>query len=107
MSQFVIAYLGGEQPSSAEEGKQHMASYMAWLSQLGDRAISPANPFKNTHNISPEGDVSQGTLTTMSGYTLIEAQDMDEAIGIAKACPFLQIGGTLEVSELMKMPGMS
>ena len=41
----------------------------------------------------------------MSGYTIIESESMDTALSIAKACPFLEIGGSLEVSELMQMPG--
>ena len=41
----------------------------------------------------------------MSGFTLIEADSMETALAIAKACPFLDIGGSLEVSELMQMPG--
>jgi hypothetical protein len=30
---------------------------------------------------------------------------MDEALSIAKDCPFLDIGGSLEVSEIMQVPG--
>ncbi len=30
---------------------------------------------------------------------------MDAALAIAGACPFLDIGGSLEVSELVVMPG--
>ena len=41
----------------------------------------------------------------MSGYTIIEADSMDAALSIAKVCPFLDIGGSLEVSELVEMPG--
>jgi hypothetical protein len=41
----------------------------------------------------------------MSGFTIIEADSMESALAIAKSCPFLEIGGSLEVSELMKMPG--
>ena len=41
----------------------------------------------------------------MSGYTIVKADSMDAALSIAKACPFLDIGGSLEVSELMEMPG--
>jgi hypothetical protein len=40
----------------------------------------------------------------MSGYTIIQADSMDAALSIAKACPFLEIGGSLEVSELIEMP---
>ena len=105
MSQYVIVYLGGNQPSNPEEGKKHMSKYKAWLSSLGDSAISPANPFKNTHTVNSDGTVTNGGTTTMSGYTIIEADTMDAALSHAKTCPFLDIGGSLEVSELMQMPG--
>ena len=77
---------------------------MAWLSSLGDAAVSPANPLKNTSTVNPDGTVTAGSNTTMSGYTIIEADSMDVALSIAQACPFLEIGGSLEVSELAKMP---
>lgn len=105
MSKYVIVYLGGNQPSSPEEGKQHFSKYMDWLSSLGDAAISPANPLKNTNTVNSDGTVTSGGTTSMSGYTIIEANSMDAALSIAKACPFLDIGGSLEVSELMQMPG--
>ena len=105
MAKYVIAYLGGDQPSSPEEGKQHMSKYMEWLSSLGDSVVSPANPFKNTSTVKSDGTVTSGSTTTMSGYTIIKADSMDAALSIAKTCPFLDIGGSLEVSELMDMPG--
>jgi hypothetical protein len=105
MPQYMITYLGGDQPSNPEEGKQHMAKYMDWLSSLGDSAVSPANPLKNTNTVSPDGTVTTGGSTRMSGYTIIQADFMDAALSIAKACPFLDIGGSLEVSELVEMPG--
>jgi len=105
MPQYVIVYLGGDQPSSPEEGKQHMAKYREWLSSLGDSAVSPANPFKNTSTVNFDGTVTTGSTTSMSGYTIIEADSMEAALSAAKACPFLDIGGSLEVSELIQMPG--
>ncbi len=41
----------------------------------------------------------------MSGFTIVESDSMKSALDIAKSCPFLEIGGSLEVSELMQMPG--
>ena len=104
MSQYIITYLGGDQPSSPEEGKQHFAKYKEWLSSLGDSAVSPANPLKNTSTVNPDGTVTTGGATSMSGYTIIEVDSMEAALSLAKACPFLDIGGSLEVSELMQMP---
>ncbi|MBT3391025.1 MAG: hypothetical protein HN413_11515 [Chloroflexi bacterium] len=105
MPQYLITYLGGDQPSSPEEGKQHFTKYMDWLSSLGDAVVSPANPLKDTHTVNSDGSVTAGGTTTMSGYTIVKADSMDAALSIAKACPFLDIGGSLEVSELMQMPG--
>jgi len=78
---------------------------MEWLSSLGDSAVSPANPLKDTNTVNPDGTVTNGGTTTMSGYTIVEAESMDAALSIAKACPFLDIGVSLEVSEIMSMPG--
>lgn len=105
MSQYIIVYLGGEQPSSPEAGKQHFAKYKQWLASLGDSAVSPANPINNTSTVNPDGTVTVGGSTTMSGYTIIEAESLEAALIVAKACPFLDVGGSLEVSELMQMPG--
>lgn len=104
MPRYLIVYLGGDQPSSPEEGKRHFAKYMDWLSSLGDSAVSPANPLKDTRTVNSDGTVTTGGTTAMSGYTIIEADSMEAALSIAKACPFLDVGGSLEVSELIKMP---
>ena len=105
MPQYIITYLGGDKPSSPEEGKRNMSKYRAWLSSLGDSAVSPANPFRDTSTVISDGTVTTGSTTSMSGFTIIEVDSMEAALLIAKACPFLDIGGSLEVSELMEMPG--
>lgn len=104
MPQFMLTYLGGNQPATPEEGKQHFAKYMAWLSGLGDAVVSPANPLKNSCVVNPDGSISDHSQTGMSGFTLIQAESMETALEIAKSCPFLEIEGSLEVSEIIQMP---
>ena len=106
MPRYVIVYIGGSQPASPEEGKQHFARYMEWLSALGESAVSPANPLKGTLTVNPDGSVTEGSKSAMSGYTIIEADSMDTALSVAGDCPFLDVGGSLEVSELGEMPGL-
>ena len=105
MSKYIITYLGGDHPSTPEQGQQHFAKYKQWLASLGESVVSPANPFKNTHTVHSDGTVTTGGSTLMTGYTIIEADSMDIALQYSKTCPFLEIGGSLEVSELMQMPG--
>ena len=104
MAQYMITYLGGNQPATPEEGKQHFARYMQWLAALGTAVVSPANPLKGNCVMHPGGEVTEGGNTGMSGFTLIEADSMEAAQAMALDCPFLEIGGSLEISELIKMP---
>ncbi len=103
MPKYIFNYLGGDQPSSPEEGKKHFKKYQGWLSALGDAVISPAIPFKDTHTVHPDGTVEPGTTTLMSGMSILSFESMQAALEAAKSCPFLEINGTLEVSEMVEM----
>jgi hypothetical protein len=107
MPQYIFVYLGGEYPSSPEEGQKHFEKYQQWLNSLGNAVVSPAVPFKDTHTVQADGTVSPGTTTAMSGLSIIRVGSMEEAIAAAQACPFLEINGTLEVSEMIEMSGSS
>jgi hypothetical protein len=103
MNQYIITYLGGEQPSSPEEGQKHFAKYQEWLGSLGDAAVRPMVPFKNSHTIKPDGSVVEGSSVAMSGHTIIQAKSIEQAVEYAKSCPFLETNGSLEVAELVEM----
>jgi len=103
MTEFMVVYLGGDKPSTPEEGKKHFADYQAWLGGLGDAVVSAMNPIKDTKTINPDGSISE-SVTGMSGYTILKAENIDIAIEMAQACPFLKINGQLEVSEMVQMP---
>jgi len=59
--------------------------------------------FKNTSSVNSDGTVTTGGTTTMSGYTIVDS--VDEELSTAGCCPFLDIVGSLEVPEIMQMPG--
>lgn len=103
MNQYIITYLGGDQPSSPEEAKENFAKYQAWLGSLGEAAIKPMVPFKDAHMVSPDGSVSAGSSIAMTGHTIVQAESIEQAIEYAKACPFLEVNGSLEVAEIVQM----
>lgn len=104
MKQYVLVYLGGEQPASPQEAEKHFSKYMQWLTSLGDSVVIPTIPLKDTTTVNPDGEIKDGGRSAMSGFSIIKAESMEQALSIAKACPFLEIGGSLEVSELLEMP---
>ncbi len=101
MKKFALVYLGGNQPTSDEEAKNHHAKYVEWLKALGDAVVIPTIPLKDTTTVSRDGSVREGGSSAMSGFTIVKADSMAAALSIAQACPFLEIGGSLEVSEIM------
>ncbi len=103
MPQYLFVYLGGEYPANPEEGQKHFEKYQQWLRDLGERVLSPAIPCKDTHTVQPGGQTGPGTISGMSGMSIISANSMEEALAAAKSCPFLEINGTLEVSEMIDM----
>ena len=103
MPQYIFVYLGGDYPSSPEEGHKHFARYQQWLEDLGDAVVSPAVPFKDTHTVQADGTTGAGSTTAMSGLSIIRMDSMEEALKAAQACPFLEINGILEVSEMLDM----
>jgi len=104
MKQFIFVYLGGNQPSNPEESNNHFTKYMEWLSSLGDAVVIPTIPLKDTNTVSPDGTIREGGSSAMSGFSIIKADSIEAALSIAQGCPFLEIDGTLEVSEMMQMP---
>ena len=103
MNQYIITYIGGDKPSSPEEGKQHFAQYQQWLASLGEAVVKPMVPFKDAHTVSADRTVAKGSAVAMTGHTVIQAASIDQAIDLAKSCPFLDINGCLEVAQIVSM----
>lgn len=103
MTQYVLAYIGGNHPSDPEEGAKHRADWMAWVQGLGEAVVNPGTPLSGTKSVTSSG-VSDSS-STMSGFSIVEADSMEAAIEMAKSCPFLDIDGTIDVSEVMQMGG--
>ncbi|WP_380053240.1 YciI family protein [Falsihalocynthiibacter sp. SS001] len=104
MPRFMLAYHGGAQPKTPEEGAAHMERYKKWLADLGDAALEPANTLRGLQTVTADGVNDGGVDNQMMGYTVIEADDMAAAITIAKACPFVEMDtAKLVVAEIGSM----
>ncbi len=103
MNQYIITYLGGDQPSSPAEGKKHFAKYQQWLGSLAEHVVKPMVPYKAAHTIKPDGSINEGSGVAMTGHTVIQAESIEQAIELAKSCPFLDINGSLEIAQIVQM----
>jgi hypothetical protein len=101
MPKYVIAYLGGKQVANPEARSAHMTKWKAWVEGLGSRMINPGTPLGQGNLVSAAGVFERGP-NHLTGFSIVLADNMDAAIEIAQACPFLEIG-TVEVAEAMEM----
>ena len=100
MPTYLLAYHGGKMPESKEETTKVMAAWEQWMHKLGKDLVDGGNPVGKTSTIDSKGKVaSGGGANPVSGYSLIKATDLDTAVRLAKECPVLQGGASVEVCE--------
>ncbi len=112
MKAFIFLFKGdGQQPDlSPEEMQRHMQEWGAWIEDL-----TRAGRFESGNPLEAGGKVVSGPNTTatdgpfaesreiVSGYLIISAGDIDEAVEIAKVCPILEVGGWVEVRAVQEL----
>jgi hypothetical protein len=104
MPKYVFAYHGGSRPESEAEQANVMAAWEAWLGALGDAVVDVGNPTGASKTLSSDGSARDGGGSNpLRGYSLIQATDLDAAVSLAKGCPILAAGGSVEVAEAIEM----
>ncbi len=98
MANFVLVYHGGAMPESPEEGAKVMTAWTTWFGKLGDALVDGGNPASKTRRIGADGTVSDDAAGP-SGYSIIKADSLDAAVELAKGCPVLAGGASIQVVE--------
>lgn len=102
MAEFIIAYHGAKEFETKEAGADNFERYQKWLADLGEAVVNPGMPMGPTKTVTSDGISDTDIETRLNGFTIIKADNLDEACKIASECPFLEIG-TLEVAQKMEM----
>jgi hypothetical protein len=85
-------------PETKEAQDQAMQAWNDWFGTLGDALVDGGNPISQARAISPDGSVMDAT-SAPSGYSILKADSLDNAVAFAKGCPVLAGGATVVVSE--------
>ena len=104
MSKFIIIYYPGKQHAntSPEEGAEGRAKFGAWLAGLGDAVVDPGTPLGKRKTVTSDGVSDGGGANSFMGFSVVQADSLDAAVGMAKDCPLLEMG-KVEVAEMMEM----
>ena len=104
MTNYVIIYSGGTVPESEEGMQKVMADWGAWYGQMGDAVVDGGNPFGISKGITADGVVDNVISDPpASGYTIIAAESLDDAVAKCSNHPHIKHGGQLSVYETFQM----
>ena len=98
MTTFLLTYRAPDNYTrGTAEGR---AAWMAWFESMGGALVDYGKPVARSAAL---GDCGAGGRA-VDGYSLIGADDLDAALALAKGCPFVGMGGGVEVSALTELP---
>jgi hypothetical protein len=100
MTTFLLAYHDGEMAETDAEKAPEMGAWNAWYEALGEAVVDAGNPIGQRMVVLPDGSANgDGITDPVTGFTIVEAADLEAAIEMARGCPILASGGRIEVGE--------
>jgi hypothetical protein len=83
MKKFLFIY-----NASPDQGSDSMDDWMAWFGSIGEHLVDVGNPIQGG-TLVKGGAVAElkSFADLVGGYSLINATDIAEAVGLAKGCP--------------------
>ena len=95
---------------SPEQMQAQMGKWMAWVEKLtkegryesGEPLLPGGKLVSGKNKTVTDGPYTEGK-ELVGGYFVIKAENLDEAVEIAKDCPDFDYGASVQVRPVMKM----
>jgi len=94
MSSYVLVF---RMPRDAKAQPGEEAAWGAWFQELGGTVTDFG------HRVGQATTLGATSTQQLGGYVVIGADDMEHATQLAKGCPGLQHGGSVEIGEAVPM----
>ena len=114
MKRYLVLYRvpeGGPSPaemmanSTPEQTKAGMAAWQAWQDKAGGAIAEMGAPVDHLHTVTASG--STAGRSTVTGYSLLEAASMEDALRVIEGHPHLHVpAAEIDVFEAVPMPGL-
>ena len=108
MARFMLVYKGEATDMAdmtEEQAGAVMAKWAVWTQKVGPALSDIGTPFGPGSSLVDDG--STGTATSLTGYSIVEADSMDGARALADGHPYLSEGEgnyAIDIYELMPLP---
>jgi hypothetical protein len=108
MGKFLYLYRGPATPMAdftAEQSAEQTRAWGEWMGRVGSALVDGGSPFGARTAVADDG--SSPSPSDQNGYTIVEADSLDDAQALVKDHPFLSEGKgrfSIEIFELLPMP---
>jgi hypothetical protein len=95
MKKFMLLHYGFETPTPQIE-----EAWGKWFASIADRMVDSGSPFSGGREVSrgKTNDLPLG-MDSLTGYTIISANSLDEAEKLAKGCPMIKFVRVYEMAS--------
>jgi hypothetical protein len=100
---YLVTYHGGGMPTDPAAAERARQAFVQWATGLGVALVDPGAPLANSRTVTGGGVADGQAASAVSGYSIIEAGSLDEAVDLVRSHPFVGRGGALQVSELAQI----
>lgn len=113
---FVFRDCAGQPDASPEQMQAHFQKWMAWIQTMKSRSQyiagepleeSPGKVLRGPRGAQATDGPFAEAKEVVGGYMLIAARDFNHAVEISRDCPAFEVGGSVEVRQVMPVPGRS
>lgn len=111
MSKYLFVYHAPMTPADAAppdpaQMDAVMGEWNAWAGRVGEGLVDFGTPLAGGVRVTKDG--TSPSTREVAGYSIIEADDMESALELAKVHPHLNMPGgcEIEVHEAQPIPGM-
>ncbi len=108
MPQFMMIYKGEATDTadmSDEDARAVFAEWAAWMEKVGPGLVDVGSPFGQGRSLVDDGSI--GNAISLTGYSIVDADDLAGAQALADGHPYLSEGAgdfSIELFELMPVP---
>ena len=102
MAQFALIYVGEPQFESQAAAQAHQQQFFEWLGSLGDAVVNSGTPLGPAVRVSADGETRVDSAERLTGFSIVEAEDIDAAVAMAQRSPYLD-KGRIDVAQVFQM----
>ena len=102
MAKYLFVYYGGQMETDPKKAAKSMEDWMKWFGRLGKALVDGGAPTMPGKIVSAGGVKSAGAKP-ITGYSIMQAANMEAALKIAKGSPQITARGQVAVYELAPM----